>query len=393
LTVAGVGGFVLLALPAAVALSPWRLDQTTPGTTSQALGIAPDDLGDAVRLAVLLFVGTLVPGALAVLVLLRTGAIDLPRGRRFGVIAVLSVAIASVRTGALSLGLPAHLPGNLVPMEFLLAAGEALIALGLAAYYVDVRRQIRAEEQQRLAEAEHAARVSAELEHEELRVRREVSQRLHGGLQQRLVVAAAQLDEIERALEAHGEPGIARSVHELIDTLDTLREREVRALAHGLYPWAADLDLDAALALLADQLPPSVHLDVRYGSGVRPLLADGADPTLSPADRVALFSTVEEGVTNALRHGDARRIAVAIEAAAGHHETHHEGELVVRVTVDDDGSGLTGPGAELAGLAPQRARARRRGGDLTLGASPLGGARLDLRLPVRPVRHEVEELR
>jgi signal transduction histidine kinase len=233
-------------------------------------------------------------------------------------------------------------------------------------------------------------------------VRREVSQRLHGGLQQRLVVAVIELDAIQRTLEEHGESALARTVHELTATLDTLREREVRGLAHGLYPLAADLDLDDALALLADRLPPSVRLGVGYGPGTRSLLAEGPGPTLAAPDRVALFATVEEGVTNALRHGQAHRIEVAIDAEAegpGGEGLGHDGDdgppgdTVVHVTVDDDGAGLPDPAVALSGLVPQRARARRRGGDLMLGPSPLGGVRLDLRLPVHLVRDEVEGLR
>jgi two-component system osmolarity sensor histidine kinase EnvZ len=96
---------------------------------------------------------------------------------------------------------------------------------------------------------------------------------------------------------------------------------------------------------------------------------------------------------NARRH--ARRIVVAVEGpAAG--EDEGRARAWAQVIVDDDGPGIPEPAREDAfrpfssgapggtglGLAIARDIARAHGGDILLEASPLGGLRARLRLPV-----------
>ncbi|MFF2830510.1 hypothetical protein ACFVSK_01990 [Cellulosimicrobium cellulans] len=144
-------------------------------------------------------------------------------------------------------------------------------------------------------------------------------------------------------------------------------------MAHSLYPLAGDFALSTALLLLADRLPPSVRMDVRY-EGVADAVLAGY--SLPPADRVLLFSIVEEGVNNAMLHGRADAVSVVLRG-----EPPTEGRSTAHVVVDDDGTGLVGE-PTLSGVARLRARVRGRGGDLTLGPSAMGGARLTARLPV-----------
>jgi len=88
-------------------------------------------------------------------------------------------------------------------------------------------------------------------------------------------------------------------------------------------------------------------------------------PAVDPQVELAAVRIAQEGVTNALRHAEARRAVVRVAEEAGH--------LVV--AVDDDGrSGkapaLTGSGHGLRGMAE---RAAACGGRLDIGRSDLGG--------------------
>lgn len=388
LLVTGLGGLALLAVASAAELVPWGLDGIAPRGVDGRPLLGSAQAWQLLPLAFLMIGGMIVAGAGGVAFLLRMHVLVWPWSRRLAVAAVVGILAGLSRTGALSLGLPNGVSPGFILVETLLASAEAFAAVAIALYFVDARQRIRAEERRRLVEAERAARAHAELDAEELRVRREVSQRLHGGLQQRLVVAAAELEAIGRKLETSGHTSAARSLGQLSETLDEVRERDVRALAHALYPLAAEIDLNAALLLLADQLPASVRLELTFGPAGRPEFVGGAGGGLTAADRVAVFAIVEEGVTNAIRHGRARTIQVALDVEPGRGD-----EQVILVTVDDDGAGLADASPGLAGLAGLQARARRRGGDLMLAPSPLGGARLSARLPVTPTRHEIDELR
>jgi signal transduction histidine kinase len=196
-------------------------------------------------------------------------------------------------------------------------------------------------------------------------------------------MALWELETVRNDLSSRGEGSAARALGAVSDALDEVRESEVRAVAHALYPMAADLDLETALRALADRVPTSVRLEIQYAGGAGELVAGSA---LAPADRVTLFSIVEEGVTNAVKHGRAATIRVALDAEP----EARRGRTAVRITVEDDGTGLDGVTVELSGLGRIRARVRGRGGELTLGPSPTGGARLEARLPVGLPRDDAD---
>ncbi|WP_433305858.1 ATP-binding protein [Actinoplanes sp. CA-030573] len=84
---------------------------------------------------------------------------------------------------------------------------------------------------------------------------------------------------------------------------------------------------------------------------------------------VAVYRSVAEGVTNALRHARAERVTVSVRGLAG-------GGVVAEV--GDDGEG--GPIAYGVGLSSLRRRAEELGGvlDVTAGGT---GTRLRLELP------------
>jgi signal transduction histidine kinase len=100
---------------------------------------------------------------------------------------------------------------------------------------------------------------------------------------------------------------------------------------------------------------------------------------------IQIVRLLDEAVTNAVKHADARRIAVTIETLA---DAAHF--AYGRITVDDDGKGfvLTPDGAAAVdkkaarGLRNMRSRATRCGIELEL-ISGASGTRVRLTLPRR----------
>ncbi|MFC8597898.1 MULTISPECIES: sensor histidine kinase [unclassified Isoptericola] len=376
-----MGGVALVAAVPAVELALWGIEGIAPISREGYPLMGRAELAFVIRVALLLVAGVTVASALSAALLVRLSILHWSRTARVALVVGLSLGIGIARTAAVTLGLPRGASAEFLLIETALAALEASFAISIALYYVGTRRRIREEERRHLEQTQRATLARVEAEQEELRVRREISRQLHGGLQQRLVLAIREVDAIHDELEQKGQEVAAHSLEAVSDRLDELRESEVRAVAHALYPLAGDFALSAALLLLADRLPPSVTMDVRY-EGVADALLAGY--SLPPADRVMLFSVVEEGVNNAMLHGRAHRISVVISG-----ETDDDGRSTARLTVDDDGTGL--PDApELSGVARLRARAWGRGGELTLGPSPLGGARLSAVLPVQSSVAEAE---
>jgi len=372
-------GVAVLALVSAVEVLPWTIDDVVAvgGGTGGTV-----DVGTTVRLVTLSFFGMACAGALAGVLLVRLRVLHWRRSQQELFVAGTGLAIGLARTGAVALGLGGTLPSEYVILETALGAGEAAAVIAASIYYVGTRRRIRTQERLRVEAALRAEQASRELEQEELRVRREVSHRLHGGLQQRMVLVNREIEEIRDVLARHGEVGQAKALTELSATLDEIRESEVRAVAHELYPLAAEIDLPSALLLVMDRLPASVSMQVEYEGDAEPLYTGSA---LTPGERVLLYSIVEEGATNAIRHGDARHLWVTLGAGPARSGDGDDpgGRTVARVRVDDDGSGLPADREPaLSGLAVLQARVRAHGGELTIAAGPRGGARLAARLPL-----------
>ena len=105
------------------------------------------------------------------------------------------------------------------------------------------------------------------------------------------------------------------------------------------------------------------------GGGPQVTLRVSLDGPVSPAVQVAVYRSVAEALTNALRHARASEVAVSVESRAG---------LVVVDVVDDGSGGPVVPGVGLSSLAQ---RAEHLGGCLELGAADPAGTRLHLRLP------------
>jgi signal transduction histidine kinase len=109
-------------------------------------------------------------------------------------------------------------------------------------------------------------------------------------------------------------------------------------------------------------------------------------PELRPWHVIQIVRLLDEALTNAVKHADARRITVSIETLAD-----SSGFAVGRISVEDDGNGFVlAPDGEAAaagqkaarGLRNMRSRAARCGAQLTL-TSGEGGTRVRLTLPRR----------
>jgi two-component system, NarL family, sensor histidine kinase DesK len=90
-----------------------------------------------------------------------------------------------------------------------------------------------------------------------------------------------------------------------------------------------------------------------------------------PADiETVLALALREAVTNVMRHARARRCRAVIECIGAN----------VRLTVDDDGVGVTGMDGQ--GLRGMRERVEALGGRVEVSASPMAGVRVTVELPL-----------
>lgn len=192
---------------------------------------------------------------------------------------------------------------------------------------VEATRGVREKERERARVLLQAVDAVQALQQEELRVRREVAQGLHGRLQNTLVVLAA---ELRGLAEASSSDAADERLIGIAARLDELREQEVRAVSGALYPVDIEHGLVAAARDLISRLPPEIAVDLAVDDDY-PGIEEHGVPL---EQRVLLVRLIEEALTNALKHGGARAVRLHLDVARG--GTEH----AVVVGLDDDGGGL-----------------------------------------------------
>ncbi|ACZ29177.1 putative signal transduction histidine kinase [Xylanimonas cellulosilytica DSM 15894] len=296
---------------------------------------------------------------------------------RYPLIAAMALAVALPRTLAMGAiySIPADITFFLAEWAAGAAAGFVAVAAGLLA--AELAHRARTEEAHHLRAARRAAKAVDELQSEEMRVRRMVADRLHGTLQYRLVTVTAGLDGVAAALDSGATLAqAAAELREWAERLEEIREEEVRSLSHAVFPAGIELGTVRALEMMLRRLPPQIQAHLEIGPALQRLVDEARQP-IPPAERLIAVYTVEEGITNALKHGRASRLWLAADVLP----TDDPLSWVLDVTIDDDGDGITQPAPELSGLSRHAARLEARGGSLDLRAGPRGGARLWFRLP------------
>ena len=254
---------------------------------------------------------------------------------------VAAVVILSVLAGAIELARGESVTNS---------TGQLLndLLVGVAA----VAGRLLVEANQQLSQArEQIARLA--VGEERLRFARD----LHDLLGHSLSVIALKSELAGRLIKTT--PGLA--AHEIEDIEKVARDalREVREAVTGYRQPTLAAELAGAHEALT-----AAGIDYRVDQDHVPL---------PPAVEAVMAWTVREGVTNVMRHSQAKRCSVRI--------INKDGRATVEV-IDDGRGGMPKPGSGLRGLEE---RVRERGGTLTAEPLPHEGFRLRVTLPMREV--------
>lgn len=218
------------------------------------------------------------------------------------------------------------------------------------------------------------ARLSARLVDLEEEERRRIAGELHDELGPLLFGLKAGSDSLARmAVQAPPAlaPRLAERAGSLVDIVARMQEanrrllRRLRPPALGCVPLA-----DVLENLLADFRRHDPERAFLLEAG--PLRAG-----YGAAVEATLYRCAQEGVTNALRHGEARSVRLALAE-----RTDGAGRAWLRLDVRDDGGGPPRGAPEGLGLAGMRERVRALGGWCALTAGSEGGARLAVEVPL-----------
>jgi two-component system sensor histidine kinase UhpB len=201
--------------------------------------------------------------------------------------------------------------------------------------------------------------------------------------QERRVIARELHDELGQSVTAMR--SMALSIAQRMQSLDPESERAARVIAdesshlydamHGLIPRLTPLvldnfGLDEALRDLVERVrrsQPDVRIELELDLGDTPPSADVS---------LTLYRAAQEGITNALRHGEAHAVQL--------HVRSHEGSMTLELT--DDGRGLAPDWSQRSGHYGLRwlgERVEAAGGRLIVEPHPPHGVRLSVQVPLQ----------
>ncbi len=192
-----------------------------------------------------------------------------------------------------------------------------------------------------------------------------IGQDIHDDLCQQLAAIGCLAKVAQKSLNKSGSPE-ARSLEEIVRLVSRANTR-ARETSRGLMPVVLDVNgLMAALEELADNTARAneIACDFRYDNPVQ---------VNDNKTSVQLFRIAQEAVSNAVKHGQARRVDI--------HLARQSGNIVL--TVRDDGVGIPdkpGKGTGM-GLLTMNHRAQMMGGTIQVSPRNGGGTQVICSVP------------
>ncbi len=230
-------------------------------------------------------------------------------------------------------------------------------------------------EKTRIEQAASIARA-AELQRSRTRIvatgeslRRDIAQRLHGSVQNKLILLLHRIDEL-LAMAASG--GLSSELQDLRMRVESLIEEDVRRISLQLYPAILRRGLVPALQSLSDQFESALGVEVTLDEELvaREKLAAGLIPEQV---RLSAYRVAEEAFTNVLKHADATTVWLKLSQTNGS----------LNLSVLDDGKGFEPEGsADGLGIGTMRDYAEVVGGRCDVASAPGEGTAINAIFPV-----------
>lgn len=187
--------------------------------------------------------------------------------------------------------------------------------------------EARAERAAAAARADELKRSRQRVITMEESLRKEMAQRLHGAVQNRLIVVLHGLKELNQTPLPED---ASAEVERLGEILKELLDKHVRPISHQLYPSVLRQGLVPALLSLADQFETLFTIETEFNESLEK--GERADRNLIPEQtRIAVYRIAEEAFANVLKHADASRVRLKVDLTP---------DGLLRMSVRDDGCGF-----------------------------------------------------
>ena len=246
----------------------------------------------------------------------------------------------------------------------LAAVGLPVGSAWLLGYAIRTRRAYIAELKERAArlEAQEGERAARAVADERLRIARE----LHDVIGHSISLITIQSEAAARSARTN-----PAAVPGFLATISAAGREALTEMRHVLAVLRPDAQAELSPQPGLEALP---ELVARLEAGGLRTRLDVQRMDLPPGIALAVYRIVQESLTNVLKHaGTAASAGVTVTRSGGS----------VRVSVHDDGAGLSGPVSSAAhGIIGMRERAALYGGSLRTGPRPDGGFEVEAVIPL-----------
>ena len=244
---------------------------------------------------------------------------------------------------------------RLADVSVAFAGGAVALALLFTVMTVRIVSQLVRRMEWQTAEL---GRVSWQMLEDQEATARRFSHELHDELGQSLTAVKTNLSAM-----GNGDARIADSLKLVDEAIGNVRQ-----MSQLLRPTILDdFGLEAGLRWLAEGFSARTAIEVKVDSSYSGRLSDEAE--------THLFRIAQEALTNVARHSGARHVTIKLGNAEG----------LIRLSIQDDGRGLSDAPANGRGLGliGMRARARSAGGDASVRSRPGEGVLIEVQVPLR----------
>ncbi len=216
--------------------------------------------------------------------------------------------------------------------------------------------------------------------------KRAIAEELHGGVQTRLFAAWMKLSQTRAGLPPEAEAaGI--ELDEIIESLDSIREDDIRGISHRLHPSIVRIGAAAGLRSLRNFYSEMIQIEMQIDPSAEELEPPGLSTIPEPV-RLGVYRIAELALGNVVKHAQASECTVSWRFEADREQ------LVLTVT--DDGVGFDPAGLTLNGLGMVNIHdyADAVGGALELISAPGAGPTVILSIPytVEPTARDLEPI-
>lgn len=220
----------------------------------------------------------------------------------------------------------------------------------------------------RIDTLERARQLEREVLRTSEREQRRIGRDLHDSLGPNLAAMAYAASFLAKELRVRGQPEAEAA--EQLQKIAAESTSLVRDLARGLFPVQMDeMGLSATLDDLARTTSRMAAVNVSFTE-------IGDTRVVNPEISMHLYRIAQEALNNAIKHGGAKSVRIALRASGG----------VLELEVADDGIGMdfSMSGHAGVGLHSMKYRAEALGGAIDFKSSDIGGVEVLCRVPHDP---------